>query len=376
MLVAIASASTADRTYVPQCRAGSTLLQVAVRRSVPTVVLQLGVATEEAQGAQTLVEAEAASLGPVAPALSTLEFVLEQPSAFSVAIGGPGGEGERAHQALFVLLCILFVSMLCMTVPFVGLGTEVACVADILGKSIKVGIEKFDRSVLGVDVTIGNLTVNPFDGYIDCEHLIVHNPVGYTSPYLLKAEKVFLDIDMLRLSSSFMNMVSVEKMVFKDITAIYEKKWGTSNMQEVLQFLNEEPKTSSCCGAKPCGAKHCCGAKPCGAKHCCGAKPYGAKEVAEKALPKGAGTEAAERKDVVYELHRVDVQNVNVNVRLAGTIGEYVNLDMEAGDVYYKDFNAEVGHSIIDDVVRELLRSLLKTVITKVAGKSAGNYLM
>jgi len=359
LLVAIASGSTTDPTTVPSCVAGRSLLQVAVRGSVPAVVLQLGVAAEEAQGARTLVEAEAASLGPVAPALSTLEFVLEWPNGLSVAIGGPGGEGERAHHILFILLCILFVSMLCMSVPFVGLGTEVACIGDFLGKNIKAGIEEFDRSILGVDVTIGNLTVNPFDGYIDCEHLIVHNPVGYTSPYLLKAEKVFLDIDMLKLSSSFMNKVSVDRMVFKDITAIYEKKWGSSNMQEVLQFLNEEPET--------------------------------APEVAEKALPKGreeggeamkekktkkVGTGAVEQNDVVYELHRVDVQNVSVNVRLAGTIGEYVNLDMEAGDVYYKDFNAEVGHSMMDDVVRELLRSLLKTVITKVAGKSAGNYLM
>merc|ERR1719199_1862145 len=113
-----------------------------------------------------------------------LEVLLESSSAH---LEGPGGEGQSLHGLLFFVLVFLFVSMLVMSVPFVGLGADANVSGYVIGNSIKAYLSQMDVSILGVHVEIGHLTVNPFDGYVDCEHLIVHNPPGYSSPHLLKA---------------------------------------------------------------------------------------------------------------------------------------------------------------------------------------------
>ena len=99
--------------------------------------------------------------GLAEPVVSMLEVLLEQHADI---LSGPSGEGEWAQRMLFYSMASLFVAMLLMAVPFVGLGTDVNCCAHFVGMSIQAGVQKFDRSVLGVDVEIGKLTVNPFDG--------------------------------------------------------------------------------------------------------------------------------------------------------------------------------------------------------------------
>lgn len=145
---------------------------------------------------------------------------------------------------------------------------------------------------------------------------------------------MLLDIDMVKLIQSSSQKISVEKLVFQDITAVLEMGWGTSNIQEVLKHIE-------------------------------------AKQAAQTEDPEEPETSTA-----TYEVHQVEVKNVGVNVRAKGAVGEHLNLDMVAGDVSYKDFNAEVGHSYLNDIVKELLKSLLKTVISNVAGKRAGEYMM
>jgi len=148
-----------------------------------------------------------------------------------------------------------------------------------------------------------------------------------------------VDVDIGQMVTSCMNKVSVDKLVFKGVTANYERKWGTSNMQEVLQFIEEKTAQLNLLKSKD----------------------------SKKSMP---SSQAASSKSS-FELHRVDVQNILVNVRPSGGIGDYMNFEMEAADVYYQDFDKEVGYTIIDDIVKELLRSLLKTVISNVAGKQA-----
>lgn len=289
-----------------------------------------GAAVKEATGPAAEDGAQLEELGPAAPGLSLLEMLLEFQSGSG--LDGPGGKGSSFHALLFFLLGGLFIAMVLMSVPFVGLGMNANLSGYLIGRSIKAGIQKFDKKVLGVDIEVGQLTVNPFDGYVDCEHLIIFNPPGYTSPHLLKAEKVLLDIEMLKLIKSATQKISVEKLVFKDITAVYEKKWGTSNVQDVLDFLAKQNLID----------------------------PETTPDVPEKD----------------FEVHRVEVENFSVNLRPTGSIGEYININMEAGDVSYKDFAKEVGHLEITDIVRELLKALLKTVLSNVAGQHAAQYLM
>lgn len=249
------------------------------------------------------------------------------------------GEGEVFQWWLFYIMSFLFFAMLFMAVPFVGLGTNLHCATNFLGSSIRAAIHRLDKTLLGVQVNVGHLSLNLFDGYLDCDHLTVYNPPGYSSQYLMQATKVLVDVDIGQMVTSCMNKVSVDKLVFKGVTANYERKWGTSNMQEVLQFIEEKTAQLNLLKSKD----------------------------SKKSMP---SSQAASSKSS-FELHRVDVQNILVNVRPSGGIGDYMNFEMEAADVYYQDFDKEVGYTIIDDIVKELLRSLLKTVISNVAGKQA-----
>lgn len=343
-----------DSTSVHGCSptaAGSSLVQLTSRTH------QAG---QQQEDSTAMAELE---LGPAASGLSMLEVMLESSSSH---LEGPGSENQSTlHGLLFFGLVFLFVSMFVMAVPFVGLGADANVSGHVIGNSIKAYLHKMDVSILGVHVEIGHLTVNPFDGYVDCEHLIVHNPPGYSSPHLLKADKVLLDIDMEKLVLSRMNKISVEKLVFRDMTAIYEKKWTTSNVQEVLDHLAKKELIKKDEVALTTAARD--------AAH---AKADLFRQPSKMLSEMQKKREEAAKNASKVEVHRVEVQNTSVNIRPSGNVGEYVSFNVEAGNIHYKDFHTEVGHAVADDIAQELLKAILKTVISNVAGQHAAHILM
>lgn len=237
-------------------------------------------------------------------------------------------EGRRVQNIVYVFMIIVLLGMCFIALPFAGLIGEDDYGGGFLGRTVRAGFHNFDRRILGVRTDIRSLTVHPLDGFVDVEGLEINNPDGYSSPYLLKARTVMVDLDMPLLVRSGFKVISIQNLIFQDVHAILEQKLDGSNMEDVLNYIQ---------GTVP---------------------PLELED------------------DVVYAIHHVAMENVSITVRPSGPIGEYIYADVAAADVNYKDFSAEVGETYMNEIVRELLKTLLKTLISGVAGKQVGRYLV
>lgn len=351
LLPTATSSAEVCNTLVPPCStSGSSLLQFASR--------SLFARRHGLEGSQGQINAltDADYFGPAAPAVVALEVLLERPSG----LYGPAHKGETAQTVLFWTMIAISVTMLFIAVPFIGIGNDLHCCAEELGKTIAEAIETFDKSILGVDVEIGSFSINMSEGYMDLERLIIRNPPDYNSAYLLKAEQVLVDVNMPRLIKSCTNEVVIDSLVLKDIHAIMEKSLETSNMQEVLHYITSANQDDDSAAPPPSPPVPTVSSGK-----------LSRQRTIKSKLPVGKKS-----KDRHFMFHKVEIQDVGVTLRPSGEVGEYVRLNIEAGDVYYHDFHREVGHSALPAIFREMLSSILKTLIANIAGKEVGNYLM
>lgn len=218
----------------------------------------------------------------------------------------------------------------------------------VLGETVEAGIETFDKSLLGVDVEIDTITPDVVKGKLEVAGLIVKNPEEgkYASPYLLKAERVVVDVDMQKLFLSSFKHVDIERLEFKNVDIIWETvipKQNKSNIQDVLDFLSQHEKKDT-------------------------SNPLETKPVmkAPKAVEKPAQSATQ------VSLHQVLIQGVGARAQSKTLGGRGMRIAL--ADLSYRDFEEDVGlgAGAMDDVIVILLKSVLKTVLTNVVGKRFG----
>ncbi|CAE8664441.1 unnamed protein product, partial [Polarella glacialis] len=243
------------------------------------------------------------------------------------------------------------------------------CLNSTVSSIVHKAVERFDQRHLGVDIDVGHITSHLGRGYVSLHDFVIHNPDGgkYKSPYLLNARCAVIDVDMWMYIRSFGKHIEIENIVFKDVDVIFEKTWSSSNIHEVLDFMEErthkkkeEGKTQTQGGkasASISGKDPEQGGKP-------GDKKGGKKE--------GKGAKCtADQTELV--LRRVVVEEVGLRVE-AQMLGGF-GMRLEISDIHYHDFATEVGESMADDVARVLLTSILKSAIVNAAGKSLSDKL-
>jgi len=261
------------------------------------------------------------------------------------------------------------------------------CMNSTVSSIVHKTIERFDKRHLGVDIDLGHITSNLGRGYVSLHNFVIHNPEGgvepydasagifcypvshrkYKSPYLLNARDVVIDVDVWMYIRSFGKRIEIENIVFRHVDLICEKTWSSSNIHEVLDFMEErthkkkeEGKTQTQGGkasASISGKDPEQGGKP-------GDKKGGKKE--------GKGAKCtADQTELV--LRRVVVEEVGLRVE-AQMLGGF-GMRLEISDIHYHDFATEVGESMADDVARVLLTSILKSAIVNAAGKSLSDKL-
>jgi len=237
------------------------------------------------------------------------------------------GTGSASQEGLAVeepswyeRLCALDLINLCCC--------QAAMDGNLLGTLVKRVLENFDSSMLGVDVQVGDLVLDPSTGRVEVQGLTVANPEGYHSEHLLHADRVVLDIDMQKLLYSFGKEIDVEEMIFDGVDVIYEKGLRSSNLNDLLKKLSETASD---------------------------------KEEQEQEKKKAEG-------DVKLVLHTVLAQNIGA--KLATTLTRGHGLRLEVGDLSYQDFDTEMGAGRgMMDIVRVLIMTLLKSVLATVLGK-------
>jgi len=253
---------------------------------------------------------------------------------------------DRDFWLLLVIIVESTVLLFTIGIPFV-----IWLLAYVLGRTIKVAIETFDRLVIGTDVTIKDLRTNVFTGVVSIEGLEVRNPTAatckhckevYNSKYLLKAGIVHLDIDMVALFCSFFRHFKVEKIEFKNVDVIVEKGRSSSNVQDVMNYLAGNNGTAAAEDNDTC---------------------------AEKVVDDPA---KASRTQIT--LHEVAVEDVGARLEAQMLGGR--GMRVSVGDIRYDDFAEEVGESTVGPIVQVLLKSVLKTVAVNTLGKNIAEYLM
>lgn len=176
------------------------------------------------------------------------------------------------------------------------------------GAMIKEAIEHFDVSFLGVDILMESLDVNVFTGKVKLNGISIHNPGGYATVWLLKADAIKIDLLPSSLIFSFGKHVVCNSVLVDGISVIYERSWTSSNLADVLGFLN-----------------------------------------------------TAKMGEFKVTIHKVDV--ADIRGKATSSLFTGVNVPLDVQDMHYDDFTSQVGKMGVAGVIKTLLTRILENVI-------------
>jgi hypothetical protein len=193
-------------------------------------------------------------------------------------------------------------------------------------------VERIDKYLLGVDSSVDNVKLDIFTGKLTLSGILLSNPEGYDSPYLLAAKELHIDIDMEEYFRSRLYHLSIERLLLTDVQVYHEHgKEGRTNTRDVMQYLTEGDGSDAVAAA---------------------ASTTDTKETWQDWICR----------DVRVSLHEFKVQDLVVKLHHLGPLHT-----VDCSDIYYKDYEAEVGDSVIDDLALFVVRTILKTAVSDVA---------
>eukprot|EP00927_Polykrikos_kofoidii_P034480 TRINITY_DN29256_c0_g1_i1.p1 TRINITY_DN29256_c0_g1~~TRINITY_DN29256_c0_g1_i1.p1 ORF type:complete len:335 (+),score=76.94 TRINITY_DN29256_c0_g1_i1:257-1261(+) len=223
---------------------------------------------------------------------------------------------------------------------------------NLLGGLVKRVVENFDTSALGVTVCLDSVRFNPVGGIIEARGLTVNNPHGYRSPYLLRAERVILEVDVQAMILSLGARLDVEEVVFEGLEVIYEKSITTSNLGDLAARLAAARRAEAAAAA---GA--------------------GAGGVVGAGCDVRKDSMSSDKKHLQVTLHRVLARDVHA--RVVSFYSPLKGVRLDVGDVSYRDVDTRAGRErALNDVVRTLLATLLRRVLAAAVGERAATALL
>lgn len=101
-------------------------------------------------------------------------------------------------------------------------------------RALKVGIETAATRILGVAVTVEEVSLSLFGGTLDLNGLVISNPVGYEHPNLLELGTAHVDVDVKSLLS---NTVKIKDITLYGVTVVIEQKGFSNNLNTVLAAI-------------------------------------------------------------------------------------------------------------------------------------------
>ena len=101
----------------------------------------------------------------------------------------------------------------------------------------KNALEKGAPLVLGTNVSVQRIHIEPFNGRVEIKNLIIDNPEGsYTSEYAIKLGDIIADVDLATVTKP---KIRIEEMFMKDVNVVYETNVINSNLQEILDNVKK-----------------------------------------------------------------------------------------------------------------------------------------
>uniref|UniRef100_A0A7S4QSF0 Uncharacterized protein n=1 Tax=Alexandrium monilatum TaxID=311494 RepID=A0A7S4QSF0_9DINO len=205
-----------------------------------------------------------------------------------------------------------------------------AAEGNLLGALVQKLVASFDASRLGVKVHIESMKLQPLSGTIEVHGLLVDNPPGFRSAYLLRAEKVAIRVNTTRLIGSLGGTVEIDEIDLADVDVIYEKALATSNLKALLAKVSD----GSDGGARA-------------------RRPRQSTEEETKLM-----------------LHKISVRNVGAKV--CSSLMTMAGPRLAIGDIHFEDFHKTSGGAKkLMQVVKLVLETLIKSILASVLGKKA-----
>ena len=101
----------------------------------------------------------------------------------------------------------------------------------------KNALEKGAPMVLGTNVSVQRIHIEPFNGRVEIKNLIIDNPEGsYSSEYAIKLGDIIADVDLATVTN---RKIRIEEMFLKDVNVVYETNVINSNLQEILDNVKK-----------------------------------------------------------------------------------------------------------------------------------------
>lgn len=239
------------------------------------------------------------------------------------------GPGRRAALATAVAAAVLL-----------GSAAAWCCFSRALGRVTKAVIQVFDHRLLGVDVRMRRMRVNPCALKVVMSNCTVDNPHGYSESSLMTMQKVQVNLGARRLLCSCGRRVVVQRLELIGVCVNVEKKWGSSNVSDVLKHLES---------ASEGGSSH-----------------DASSSEAEDGGTEAGHTKVKRRRPTKLEVRSVAVYDVSINLRAFG-----LGMVVKAADMEFDNLSSALDGQEMQVVTRLVFASVLKTVVANMGMAAA-----
>ena len=101
----------------------------------------------------------------------------------------------------------------------------------------KNALEKGAPLILGTNVSVERIHIEPFNGRVEITDLIIDNPSeSYSSEYAIKLGDIVADIDLGTVTK---DKIRIEEMFLKDVDVVYETSVLNRHLQDILDNVKK-----------------------------------------------------------------------------------------------------------------------------------------
>lgn len=117
----------------------------------------------------------------------------------------------------------------------------------LIDKTVKHGVELVGPQIVGVPVALEDVDISVFTGSGEITNLVIGNPDGFDTEFLVKVDRAHLDVDLKTLLS---DKIVIEELIVEGPEFAYEMSLKGSNISKFLENLKRRKKDDAEEGVK------------------------------------------------------------------------------------------------------------------------------
>ena len=129
---------------------------------------------------------------------------------------------------------LIFKILIGILIVLIALVVVVILLIDPIAKNV---LEKGAPLVLGTNVSVERIHIEPFKLRVEITDLVIDNPSeSYASDYAIKLGDVVADVELATVTK---DKIRIKEMTLKDVDVVYETTVINSNLQEILDNVKK-----------------------------------------------------------------------------------------------------------------------------------------